>query len=331
MRSDEPIEPRSRPAGRFVIVSLLIVLLLIVAGVAALVYVVATHRVKTNVEVSQNHEWQFDEGRDGDIRVHRTLFEAPIGGSRRIEADVEVAAGHVQTGVAENGRAFQAEVSLTTEELRPIFSHEQRNATTEVSLDLEGSNVGFSDFRSTRGNTWRLYFSDTVPLDLSLSLGAADAMLDLTGIPLEQLELDSGMASTRLRFGQPNPVVLRRMDIKSGLSEFRAEGLGNARFESFTFDGGAGDFTLDFSGDEFIPGAVVEINVGMASLTVLLPNTLPTRLETTGTFMTSFDVPSSFVKTGRSVWLSPNAEGNPDVVTLQIKSGPGSVDVRLVE
>ena len=272
---------------------------------------------------------------DGDVtqsrRTIRSFFEVADEGERRVKADIELALGHVTTSTAEQGALFQAEGVVIGAHLRPRFDHSRNGDEAEISLSLDGEDVSFRGLRGTRGSRWQLYFSDSVPLDLDLMLGAAEGDLNFTGIPIERLSVECGMASISLRFDEPNPVVMNRLDIEAGLSEFTARGLGNARFEAFEFDGGAGQFTLDFSGEAIMPGAEAEINVGLASLTVLLPAGQPVVVEAPVSFMTKVEFPDSFERVGRHSWASPNAAGNPRTFHIEIDAGPGSIEVKLVE
>jgi len=261
----------------------------------------------------------------------RSFFEVEDEGEQRVEADIELALGHVTTSAAEQGALFQAEGVVIGNQLRPRFDHDRNGDEAEISLSLDGEDVSFRGLRGARGSSWQLYFSDSIPLDLDLTLGAADGDLNFTGIPVERLSVECGMASISLRFDEPNPVVLHRLEIEAGLSEFTARGLGNARFEAFEFDGGAGEFTLDFSGEAFMPGAEADINVGLSSLTVLLPSGQPGVVEAPVSFMTKVEFPGSFERVGRHSWASPSAAGNPRAFHIEIDAGPGTIEVKLVE
>ncbi len=311
----------------------------VVAGCAILFVILALVSIACatylfTAPFSKDHEETAE--REGGDPVHsrrgeRLLFEVDHDGQQRVNADIELALGHVMTAVAEQGALFQAEGVVAGSQLRPRFNHDRNGDVAEVSLSLDGENVSFQGLRGTRGSRWQLYFSDSIPLNLNLSLGVAEGELNMTGIPLEGLSLDCGMASTSLRFDEPNPTVLHRMDIEAGLSEFTASGLGNARFEAFEFDGGAGEFTLDFTGDSFMPGAQAEINVGLASLIVLLPEGQPALVEAPASFMTNVEMPSSFERVGRHTWASPGAANDARALQIEIDAGPGSIEVRVID
>ena len=322
-RPDIKPPEHQRRALRIVVGCAVVFVVLAIAAIAAATYLFTAPSLhdheQEGVEVMPSH------------RSVRSFFEVADEGERRVEADIELALGHVTISTAEQGALFQVEGVVRGNQLRPRFDHSRNGGEAEISLSLDGEGVSFRGLRGTRGSSWQLYFSDSVPLDLDLTLGAAEGDLDFTGIPVERLSVKFGMASVSLRFDEPNPVVLHRLDIKAGLSEFTARGLGNARFEAVEFDGGAGEFTLDFSGEAIMPGAEAEINVGIASLTVLLPAGQPVVVVAPVSFMTRIAFPESFERVGRHTWASPNAVGNSRTFHIEIDAGPGSIEVKLVE
>ncbi len=266
----------------------------------------------------------------GERGVVREYFEVPDEGEARLEADLDLALGRVTTEPAEPGFLFQAEVELPGGRLRPRFSYERDGTTGDLALGLDGDDVSFDGVRSVAGR-WRLYLSRRTPLDLTLRLGAAEADVDLTGVPLEALRLESGLARTALRFTAPNPIEMGDLEIEAGLSEFTATGLGHARFEQFDFDGGAGRFTLDFTGGALRPGAEADVRVGIASLTLVLPAGQAVELEAPTSPVVALRLPSAFIRQGDDRWLSPEAVAGGDPFRLNVESGPGRVEVRVDE
>jgi hypothetical protein len=56
----------------------------------------------------------------------------------------------------------------------------------------------------------------------------------------------------------------------TGASTVKLIGLANANFSTLTFSGGAGNYTLDFSGD-LQQDAVVTIDSGLGNLSLIIP------------------------------------------------------------
>jgi hypothetical protein len=57
--------------------------------------------------------------------------------------------------------------------------------------------------------------------------------------------------------------------------------LGNANFASLEFDSGAGNYTLDFSG-QLRRNASVHIGTGVSNLTLVIPAGIPTQITVKG-------------------------------------------------
>jgi hypothetical protein len=256
-------------------------------------------------------------------------FEVPDDGAERLEAELELSLGHVETAHAEAGYLFQAEVGLPQGRLRPRFTVRRRHGgTARVALTLDEAELSPGGVRRGGDARWRIYLPTRTPTDLALKLGASQATLDLTGVPLSNLRLDCGLSRATLRFGAPNPIEMEELVVEAGLAEFRAEGLGNARFRELRFDGGAGRFALDFTGAALLEGAEAEIDVGIAELTLTLPAGQPIVLDVPDAPFVSLDLPRTFVRDGGE-WRSPEADGADDPFHFRIDAGPGRVVVRL--
>ena len=194
----------------------------------------------------------------GALATH--YFELTKDGADRLEANLELALGRVETAIAEEGYLFQAEVMLPSGRLRPRFAARRMGGIARVDLNLDDASLSPRGVRRAESGMWRIYLPGDTPTELSMKLGATQAVIDLSGVPITNLDLDCGLSRTDLRFDRRNPVEMRELNIDAGLSEFRADGLGNARFRRFSFDGGAGRFALDFTGDDLASDAVAEID-----------------------------------------------------------------------
>jgi len=266
--------------------------------------------------------------------TERYFFEVPREGEDALDADLELALGRVTVGKAEAGYLFQAEVALEDESMVPEMQYERDGRTGRLSLGFESGgkeNGGLTvrGFKFPEENEWLLFFSDEVDLDLAFELGMAEANLDLTGLRVEQLSVESGMAKTMLVFEELNPVMMERFEIDAGMSKLVGRKLGNAQFEQFTFDGGAGAFELDFTGGPLPPGAEANIDVGVSSLQVTLPQEAPVILYAPDSWLAQVEVPNGYTKRGKGVWHSAHVEREEDAFSVRIEAGLGRVAVNV--
>ena len=122
-----------------------------------------------------------------------------------------------------------------------------------------------------------------------MEIGFAECLIDLSGLSVADLSIDIGASECDLEFNRPNPVAIEMLDIDAGAGELKVEGLGNANFEEMRFDGGAGDFVLNFEG-EFEGFKTARIDIGVGALRLELPRDLPVRIETDNSWLNSINI-----------------------------------------
>ena len=86
-----------------------------------------------------------------------------------------------------------------------------------------------------------------------------------------RLTISDGASKTSVTFNEPNPVKMERLEYHTGASEVNLIGLGNAHVKEIEFNGGAGSYKLDFSG-ELKNDMNVRISAGMSDLTLTIPS-----------------------------------------------------------
>lgn len=266
--------------------------------------------------------------------TERYYFEVPHERETALRADLDLALGRVTVAKAEEGYLFQAEVALEDEGMVPEMSYERDGNVGDLTLSFDSG--GKSDdgltvrgFNIPKDNEWLLFFSDHVALDLTFELGMTEANLDLTGLKVERLSVENGMAKTVLAFDERNPMVMEDLNVEAGMTKFIGRKLGNARFEHFSFEGGAGSFDLDFTGGPLPPGAEAEIEVGVSSLMVRLPENAPVILYAPESWLARVEVPNGFIKRGKGLWHSQQVEREENAFIVRIEAGMGKVAVNV--
>jgi hypothetical protein len=129
-------------------------------------------------------------------------------------------------------------------------------------------------------NEWDLKLG-SAPMDLVISAGAYEGTLELGGLSLKSLEINDGASNVDLTFSEPNPIEMSIMRYATGASDVNLTGLANANFSTLTFSGGAGSYTLDFSG-ELQRDAVVTIDSGFGNVTVIVPEDVNAKVTVEG-------------------------------------------------
>jgi hypothetical protein len=170
----------------------------------------------------------------------------------------------------------------------------------------------------------KLRLSPDIPLDLKLEFGAVEADLELGGLHVASLDIETGASDTSLRFSQPNRSTCESLEISMGAAAFEAEGLGNAGCRRLSAEGGVGDLTLDFSG-EWKTDMTADITVALGSVTLVVPEDVGVRVEK-NTFLADFTA-SRFEKRD-GVHYSDNWESAERRLTIELQGAFGSFDIR---
>lgn len=98
-------------------------------------------------------------------------------------------------------------------------------------------------------NEWDIHFGKDAPFILDILGSNYSGNWELGGLPIRELEIVQGLCVSTFNFSEPNPVVMKHMEVQVGTSEIKLFNLANANLEEFHFGGGASSYLIDFSGD----------------------------------------------------------------------------------
>lgn len=153
-------------------------------------------------------------------------------------------------------------------------------------------------------NTWDLSLTTQIPLDLTIEGGASENSFDFSGLQLSNLKIVQGASDTIIRFDAPNPVQMDHFIFTTGASSAKITGLGNANFSEMSVSCGAGDYTLEFSG-EMTEDRTVDINAGVSNISIIIPagtkavianQGTVSNINTRGTWLVTDDTYSTMVE-----------------------------------
>jgi len=188
-----------------------------------------------------------------------------------------------------------------------------------------GSNIEIKqgDFKSLppfdgMKNKWDLKLGD-VPMELTIQAGAYDANLKLGGLALKNLTVRDGAANVDLSFLEPNQTEMSVLRYETGASDVRLTGLANANFSTLAFSGGAGNYTLDFSG-ELQRDAVVTIESGFGNVSLVIPKDVDT-LVTVESAAVNINHGSGWAQNGQKYVQ----KGSGPTLTILVKMAAGNL------
>ena len=150
-------------------------------------------------------------------------------------------------------------------EFEPVIKVDESDIQIRVGDQEFNTFPSFKDLK----NEWDLKLGDT-PMDLTIESGAYNGEFELGGLSLNNLTIKDGAANVELAFSEPNQVEMSTFRYETGASNIKMSGLANANFSIFDFSSGAGDYTLDFSGD-LQRDASIKISSGLSNIIISIP------------------------------------------------------------
>jgi hypothetical protein len=167
-------------------------------------------------------------------------------------------------------------------------------------------------------NEWDLKLGDS-PFDLTVQAGAYDGTLELGGLSLKSLTVRDGASHVDLSFVEPNHIEMSLLRYETGASDVKLIGLANANFSTLTFSGGAGNYTLDFSG-ELQRDAVVTVEAGLGNLSLVIPEDVESTVTVEGAAV-NISHSSGWAQNGQKY----TQNGSGPTLTILVKMAAGNL------
>jgi hypothetical protein len=244
-----------------------------------------------------------------------TIDEANPKTDKAVDVELELGAGNLTLAGGADGLATGT-IDTNVADWKPQVERTDSRLTIRQG---EGEiNFGFTDADKIV-NKWDLQLGNDVLMDLTITAGAYDGQMELGGLSLERLTVRDGASSVNLSFDEPNQVEMDMLRYNTGASTVTLTGLANANFDDMSFDGGAGTYTLDFSG-ELQRDATVNVKAGVCTLTIIIPEGTAARINLDGGLTT--------VKT-EGTWSASNdtyeTSGEGPKLTINIDLGAATL------
>jgi hypothetical protein len=145
---------------------------------------------------------------------------------------------------------------------------------------------------------------------------------------VKDIKISTGASSVTMKCSKPNSIFADDISIESGVSKFTATNLSNLNFRHLKFSGGVGSYKLDFDG-KLRQSADVQIEVGLGSINVYIPKTIPAKLVYDDNWLSSFKLDDDFEKTRGGVYETNDFQDAASRrLTIRVESGLGSVRVQ---
>jgi hypothetical protein len=224
------------------------------------------------------------------------------------------------------------------EEYAHTFSNEVKNAVCFVKLALEqegqrgvSKKISYQVFggeERTSDKFWKVYLTDSKPYSLDLDYGLGNANIDLSGLSIKKLKINTGSADVNVSYatGIENKVEMDTFFVKVDLGSLNVRQLNLSRSKVVIAEVGFGNIYLDFSNKpDVMP--TVQGSVGAGNMVILLPDeTVPVMVRINESWLCSINLSKGLKRIGQNTYANAAYGRNPkDALSFDLDVSMGKI------
>ena len=191
----------------------------------------------------------------------------PSSGTARLTLSFGAGEMYLSAGAADS--LVEGEATYNYSKIKPVIKTDGDSVRIQSG---DGTFNAFPNFGDLT-NRWDLKLG-FAPTDLTIEAGAYTGEFEFGGLALTALTVKDGASTVNLSFSSANKTEMSILRYETGASTVKMIGLANANFGTLDFSGGAGDYTLDFSGN-LKRSATATIDAGLCNVIRLIPEGVP--------------------------------------------------------
>lgn len=208
------------------------------------------------------------------------------------------------------------------EEYGHSFKKEMVQGTCFVKLNLETegqkgvsqmlSNQVFGSDEKVTDKLWKVYLTDSKPYSLDLNYGLGNANVDLSGLAIKKLKINTGSADVNVSYasGLENKVVMDTFFVKVDVGSLNIRQCNLSKSKVILVDVGFGNMYLDFSNKPLVNNHV-QGTVGAGNLVVQLPgDDVPVLVKVNESWLCSVTLSKSLQRIDENTFANAAYEKN---------------------
>jgi hypothetical protein len=175
---------------------------------------------------------------------------------------------------------------------------------------------------------WKMYLSDAKPYLLDLNYGVGNANIDLSGLAVQNLKINTGSADVNIGYhsGLENLVEMDTFFVRVDLGSVSAKNLSLARTKYVMANVGFGNLMLDLSTTPVVSNHVVG-SVGAGNLIILLPSdNTPVFVKIKDSWLCSVKMPNGLNKVSENTFSNAAYTKDPkNALTFDLDVSMGNI------
>lgn len=273
----------------------------------------------------------------GQIKKQFTVEDAPY--CENISLTLRANSGNCYIKPSQNPEILNVFSNQSESGYAHKFRKEVKGKTCEVVLNLEEVQAeGLSQTISTRffgpgdkpagDKLWKMYLTNSKPYQLELEYGVGNANIDLSGLAVKKLKINTGSADVNIGYysALENQIDMDTFFVKVDLGSVNVKSLSLARTHCVMADVGFGNMTLDFSNKPVVSNRI-KGSVGAGNLTIILPKEeTPILVKIQDSWLCSVKVPSELKKIGENTFAnSAYTKGARNALVFDLDVSMGNI------
>lgn len=255
-----------------------------------------------------------------------------------VDLHLKAKTGNCYIRPSQNGDILNIYSNQDIDEYGHSFKKEVRDSTCFVTLALEqegDKGVGqmissqvFGGEEKVTDKLWKVYLTDSRPYDLNLAYGLGSANVDLSGLAIRKLKINTGSADVNVSYssGLENKVEMDTFFVKVDVGSLHVRQLHLSKSKLVLVDVGFGNMYLDFSSWPLVNNHVVG-SVGAGNLVIALPaSDVPVLVKINESWLCSVSLSRSLQKIGENTFANAAYTDNSrDALTFDLDVSLGKI------
>lgn len=206
--------------------------------------------------------------------------------------------------------------------VNPTYHSTIKGNTNFVDLNLENykkrglshtiSDNIFETSNSSNKNYWKVYLNDQKVYKLNLNYGIGDAIVYLSGIPVSNLNIETGSADVKVIYEDTiaNICAMDTFYVKVDFGTFTSKRINLANAKYIIADIGFGNATLDFK-DSPKNKCQINASIGAGNLKIKLPkDEIPTIIYFNNSSLCNVSLVDEFKEVEKNVYINENYDAS---------------------
>ncbi|MBX7124816.1 MAG: hypothetical protein K1X47_03925 [Cyclobacteriaceae bacterium] len=241
---------------------------------------------------------------------------------KEVELTLRANTGNCFIRPGQNAQLLNIYSNQDTEDYAHRLQNEMVNGVCKVNLVLEqegkvgvGHRISYQMFGQDGDEAdkfWKIYLTEEKPYTLDLSYGMGNADMDLSGLTIRKLKINTGSADVHVTYhaGVENKVDMDTFFVKVDLGTVDVRDINLARSKVIMADVGFGTILMDFSRPMLVPSHV-RGSVGAGNMLIVLPEAeTPVIVRVNESWLCSLHFPRSLRKISDDTWVNAAYESN---------------------